>query len=73
MKYAVYVKPGSKKGSLVERDESGQLVVYVRERAVDGKATQAMLETVAKYLNVPKTSVVIVSGHVSRHKILDVK
>ena len=33
----VRVKPGSRKGPLVETDPDGSLTVYVPERAVDGK------------------------------------
>ena len=40
LKIAVTVKPGSKKGPLVEKADDG-LIVYVREQAVDGKATAA--------------------------------
>ncbi|WP_223171077.1 DUF167 domain-containing protein [Microbacterium sp. NIBRBAC000506063] len=40
MQYTVRVKPGSKKGPLVEEDEKGDLTVFVRERAVDGAANK---------------------------------
>jgi uncharacterized protein len=35
----VKVKPGSRKGPLVETGEGGELTIYVREWAVDGRRT----------------------------------
>ncbi|MGB5110267.1 MAG: DUF167 domain-containing protein, partial [Mycobacterium sp.] len=35
----VTVKPGSRKGPLVETSADGRLTIYVRERATEGKAT----------------------------------
>ena len=45
----VHVKPGSKKGLLVEQGVGGELVVYVRERAVDGAANDAVAALLAKH------------------------
>ncbi len=68
--YSVRVKPGSKKGPLVEADEDGQLTAYVRERAVDGKANQAVVDLLAQHFGVPKSRVVIVRGQSSRAKLV---
>ena len=38
---AVTVKPGSRKGPLVETGDDGALTIYVPERAIEGKATAA--------------------------------
>lgn len=64
----VTVKPGSTKGPLVEAGGDGTLTVYVRERAVDGKATEAVAAVLAKYLSVPRSRVELVSGATSRVK-----
>lgn len=72
MKYTVFVKPGSRKGPLVEIDNEGQCVVYLRERAVDGKANQALVKLLADHFGVSKGSIKIVHGHASRHKILEI-
>ena len=64
----VTVKPGSKKGPLVEVAEDGTLTVYVRERAVEGKATDAVQRLLAEHLDVPRTSVELISGATSRIK-----
>lgn len=64
----VTVKPGSKKGPLVEVADDGSLTIYVRERAVEGKATEAVARLVAEHLGVPKSRVELVSGATSRVK-----
>lgn len=69
----VRVKPGSKKGPLVQTSLTGELLVYVREPAVEGKANEAVVELLAKYFEVPKSHVQIISGHKSRQKIVSIK
>ena len=65
---AVWVKPGSSKGPLVETAEDGSLTIYVRERAVDGKATEAVARLLAQHLNVPRSRIELSSGASSRLK-----
>ena len=62
------VKPGSTKGPLVEVAEDGSLTVYVRERAIEGKATEAVTKVLADHLGVPKSRLELVSGATSRVK-----
>lgn len=64
----VRVKPGSRKGPLVEAAEDGSLTIYVRERAIEGKATEAVIRALADHLGVAKSRVELVSGAVSRVK-----
>jgi uncharacterized protein YggU (UPF0235/DUF167 family) len=64
----VRVKPGSRKGPLVEVDADGSLTVYVPERAVDGKANDAVIRLLAEHLNVPRSRVELVSGRTARLK-----
>ncbi|MFN8073494.1 MAG: DUF167 domain-containing protein [Mycobacterium sp.] len=64
----VTVKPGSKKGPLVEVADDGSLTVYVRERAIEGKATEAVARVLAEHLGVPKSRISLVSGATSRIK-----
>ncbi len=64
----VRVKPGSRKGPLVETDADGALTVYVPERAVEGKANEAVVKLLAKHLGVPRSRVELVSGATSRVK-----
>ncbi len=72
MKISIKVKPGSKKGPLVESRDDGELTVYVREPAVDGKANKAVVEIIAKHFDVPKKYVTIITGHSFREKVLNI-
>lgn len=58
----VRVKPGSKKGPLIQPALDGSLLVYVREPAVDGKANRAVVELLSAYFDVPKNRVQLVAG-----------
>jgi len=66
--HVVTVKPGSSKGPWVEAGEDGALTIYVRERAVDGKATEAAARLLAEHLGVPRRDIELVSGATSRIK-----
>jgi hypothetical protein len=72
MKITVRVKPGSKKGPLVQTSLDGELLVYVREPAVDGKANKAVIELLAKYYETPKSSIEIIRGHAARTKLIQI-
>lgn len=69
----VTVKPGSRKGPLVEVDAEGALTVFVPERAVEGKATEAVLRLLAEHFGVPRSHVALVTGATSRVKRFRVK
>ena len=58
----VRVKPGSRKGPLVEVGLDGGLTIYVAERAVDGKANAAVIRLLAEHLGVPKGRVELIAG-----------
>ena len=64
----VTVKPGSRKGPLVETGDDGALTIYVREPAVEGKATEAAARLLAEHLGVPRSRVRLASGATSRIK-----
>ncbi len=65
------VKPGSRKGPLVEAS-GDELTVYVRERAVDGAANEGVERTLADHFGVRARDVSIVSGHTARIKRVEV-
>lgn len=67
----VHVKPGSRKGPLVEDGPDG-LVVWVRERAVDGGANAGVVKILAAHFGVPPRDVTIVRGHSSRIKRVEI-
>lgn len=64
----VKVKPGSRKGPLVQTGADGQLTVYVREPAVDGKANAAVIRVLAEHFGVPRSRVELASGAGARVK-----
>lgn len=64
----VWVKPASRKGPLVEAGPNGELTIYVQERAVDGKANDAVTRLLAAHLQLPRSRVKLVSGATSRLK-----
>jgi len=66
----VHVKPGSKKGPLVDTDPAGTGVftVYLQQRAVEGAANDALVRLLAKHFGVPRSAVGILRGHHSRIK-----
>ena len=47
----VKVKPGSRKGPLVEVGPDGELPIFVREPAVDGKANDAVTRLLQRSFN----------------------
>lgn len=71
MQHTIRVKPGSRKGPLVETDAEG-MIVFVRERAVDGAANDAVVRTLADHLGVPRRDVTILRGHTGRIKRVEV-
>ena len=72
MNVTVRVKPGSKKGPLVQPALDGSLLVYVREPAVEGKANRAVAELLAEYYGVPKSKVQMVLGYKSKIKHFEI-
>lgn len=70
MRVTIRVRPGAVT-TAVGGSYDGALVVRVRERAVDGKATAAALRALADALGVPAREVALVSGATSRTKVVD--
>lgn len=64
----VKVKPASRKGPLVDVDSTGELTIYVREPAVDGKANEAVTRLLAAHLQLPRSRIELVSGATARRK-----
>lgn len=65
------VRPGASR-TVVGGSHDGALVIKVGARAVDGRATAAALQALAKALGVPRRSVVLVTGATSRTKVVEV-
>ncbi len=71
-RYRIQVKPGSRKGPLVEDGPDGLLTVYVTERAVEGAANDGVVAALAQHWGVRKRDVRIVSGHTARVKTVEI-
>ena len=71
MRLEVHVHPGSRK-ALVGGSHDGALVVRVQARAVDGAATDEVLDVVAEAFHVRRGAVQLVRGPTSRRKVLSV-
>ena len=70
-KLPVRVRPGAARARVGgSYGDAGALVVAVTERAVDGKATAAVLRAVAAALGVPRSAVTLFIGATSRDKVL---
>ena len=65
------IKPGSKKGDRMERQEDGTYIIYIRARAHEGEANAALINLLAKTFDVPKTTIKIKSGASSRLKLIE--
>ena len=72
MRLEIRVRPGSPRAGVVG-EHAGRLLVAVHERAGDGKATRAALDTVAEALGVPTRRVHLVRGATSRDKLVEVE
>jgi uncharacterized protein YggU (UPF0235/DUF167 family) len=72
---AVRVRPRAARNNVggVYRGANGPaLVVAVQEPAVDGRATKAVLEAVARALGVSRSNVLLRTGERSRDKLLTI-
>ena len=70
MKIRVRVIPNSK-GEQITREGDG-LLVRVKEPAKEGKANQAVINSLARYFNVPQDAISVSSGLKSRNKVIEV-
>ncbi len=68
---SIKVKPGSKKGDLIEQTSENEYLVYLRARAHDGEANTALIKLLSDHFDVPKTSIKIKSGQASHNKIIE--
>ncbi|GAB3250283.1 DUF167 domain-containing protein [Nocardioides dilutus] len=71
MRVSIRVRPGAGRTQVGGR-YADALVVRVRERAVDGRATDAALRAVADALGVRAAEVELVTGHTSRTKVVEI-
>lgn len=68
---SIRVKPGAARPR-VGGTHGGVLVVAVKERAVDGRATEAALAALADAVGVRRRDVRLITGRTSRTKVVEV-
>ena len=69
MRYRVSVRFSSDSMIQVENDE---IRLSVKSSPEHGRANRELVETLANFFKVDKSHISIVSGHKSRHKVIDV-
>lgn len=74
---AIHLTPRSKRNAFgtLYHDAKGKahLRAFVRTVPEDGKANQALIELVAETMNIPKSSITLLSGHHHRNKVLKIQ
>lgn len=71
MKIFVKAKPNAK-AEKVEKASENVFMVWVKEPALKGKANEAVERALAEYFGISKSSVIIISGHTSKLKIVEI-
>jgi uncharacterized protein (TIGR00251 family) len=66
---AVRVTPRARRNAVVKTDDKS-LKVYVTAPPEDGRANEAVVEVIAKWLGVKRRQVEIISGATSRQKLV---
>ena len=70
MKYLITVKPGSSQEKII-KTAPGELRVYLRAKAHDGEANDALIKLLSKHFKVGKTTIKILRGQKSRQKLIE--
>jgi uncharacterized protein (TIGR00251 family) len=70
-KYNITVKPGTSQEKVVTTSPN-ELTVYLRAKAHDGEANEALIKALSKHFKVAKTTIKIVRGAKSRQKIVEI-
>jgi len=71
MRIFVRVKPNSRENRVQKLDEN-RLVVFVKEPQQEGKANQALIETLSSYFGLPQQNIAIARGRRSKQKIINI-
>lgn len=70
-RYTITVKPGSSQEKIVQNSPE-DLTIYLRAKAHDGKANEALVKLLSKHFKVPKTTIKILRGAKSRKKLIEI-
>jgi len=67
MKIFVRAKTGAKKQKIRQIDDD-HFEVWIKEPPIDGKANNAIIDLLADFFNIPKSSIELKSGSKSKNK-----
>lgn len=71
MKIFVTAKPASKINEVTQIDAT-HFIVKVKAPPQDGKANEAIIDVLAEFLEVPKSSLEMKAGHTAKKKVVEV-
>jgi len=71
MKITIIAHPNSKKPR-IEKDLMGTLHVYVNKPPLENKANEAVIKDLAKYLEIKKNQLILISGEKSKTKTFEI-
>lgn len=69
--FAIKVQPRARRNAIIG-ELGNALKVALTAPPIEGRANEACIEFFAELLNVPRSSISIVSGHSSRNKVIRV-
>jgi uncharacterized protein (TIGR00251 family) len=70
--FAVRIHPRAKRNAVV--GEIGEaLKISLTAPPIDGRANEACIEFLAELLDLPRSSIAVISGHTSRNKVVRVE
>ena len=75
MKYSIIAHPWAKHTLVEQREGADGIIiyhVYTSAKPIDGDANTAIVSLMAEYLWIKKYQIRLVSGHRSKHKVIEV-
>ncbi len=72
MKISIKVKPQAKEDK-VKKIGLNNYTVWVKAKAVEGKANQAVIKVLSEYFHTPKSGILLIKGAKARDKVFMIK
>ena len=72
MKISIHLTPTSRHREEVVANDDGSLTVYTKAPAIEGRANVAAVKLLAKHFGVAPSTVKLVRGVASKHKVFEV-
>ena len=72
MRIKVLVKPQAKQDK-IEKTDLTNYAAWVKAKAQEGKANQAVIKLLSAHFNLAKSKIVLIKGKKSKHKVFDLK